>query len=155
MHWPLAIKISIAWCKRDVTPLLMHWSYVSFVLSHWYDLCSFPLWCCVQYCISRLHMMTSSNGTFSTLLAICAGNSPVIGEFPTQRPVTRSFDVFFDLRLNKRLSKQCDLRRHHTHYDVNVRNTLAKWHVVANEHDQRKRHSCNERVTRTSLAYRN
>ena len=44
--------------------------------------------------------------TFSALLAICAGNSPVHGEFPTQRPVTRSFDVFFDLRLNKRLSKQ-------------------------------------------------
>ena len=43
---------------------------------------------------------------FSTLLAICAGNSPVPGEFPTQRPVTRSFDVFFDLRLNKWLSKQ-------------------------------------------------
>ena len=42
--------------------------------------------------------------TFSALLAICAGNSPVPGEFPTQRPVTRSFDVFFDLRLNKRLS---------------------------------------------------
>ena len=44
--------------------------------------------------------------TFSALLAICAGNSPVTGEFPTQRPVTRSFDVFFDLRLNERLSKQ-------------------------------------------------
>ena len=43
---------------------------------------------------------------FPALLAICAGNSPVPGEFPTQRPVTRSFDVFFDLRLNKRLSKQ-------------------------------------------------
>ena len=28
------------------------------------------------------------------------------GEFPAQRPVTRCFDVFFDLRLNKRLSKQ-------------------------------------------------
>ena len=40
--------------------------------------------------------------TFSALLAICAGNSPV----PTRWPVTRSFDVFFDLRLNKRLSKQ-------------------------------------------------
>ena len=39
--------------------------------------------------------------TFSALLAICAGNSPVPGEFPTQRPVTRSFDVFFDLRPNK------------------------------------------------------
>ena len=44
--------------------------------------------------------------TFSALLAICAGNSPVTGEFPAQRPVTRSFDVFFDLRLNKRLNKQ-------------------------------------------------
>ena len=44
--------------------------------------------------------------TFSALLAICAGNSPVTGEFPTQRPVTRSFDVFFDLRLNKRLRNQ-------------------------------------------------
>ena len=44
--------------------------------------------------------------TFSALLAICVGNSPVPGEFPTQRPVTRSFDVFFDLRPNKRLSKQ-------------------------------------------------
>ena len=39
--------------------------------------------------------------TFSALLAI-----RVSGEFPAQRPVTRSFDVFFDLRLNKRLSKQ-------------------------------------------------
>ena len=44
--------------------------------------------------------------TFYALLAICAGNSPVPGEFPAQRPVTRSFDIFFDLRLNKRLSKQ-------------------------------------------------
>ena len=44
--------------------------------------------------------------TFSALLAICAGNSPVTGEFPTQRPVTRSFDLFFGLRLNKRLRKQ-------------------------------------------------
>ena len=44
--------------------------------------------------------------TFSALPAICAGTSPVPGEFPTQRPVTRSFDVCFDLRLNKRLSKQ-------------------------------------------------
>ena len=43
---------------------------------------------------------------FSALLAICAGNSPVPGEFPAQRPVTRSFDVCFDLHLDKRLSKQ-------------------------------------------------
>ena len=38
--------------------------------------------------------------TFSALLAHCAGNSAVPGEFPAQRPVTRSFDVFFDLRPN-------------------------------------------------------
>ena len=52
--------------------------------------------------------------TFSALLAICAGNSPVPGELPApvpgefraQRPMTWSFDVFFDVRLNKRLSKQ-------------------------------------------------
>ena len=44
--------------------------------------------------------------TFSALLAICAGNSPVPGEFPAQKPVTRSFDVFFDLCPNKGLSKQ-------------------------------------------------
>ena len=48
-------------------------------------------------------MMTSS---FSALLALCTGNSPVTDEFPAQRPVTRTFDVFFYLRLNKRLSKQ-------------------------------------------------
>ena len=44
--------------------------------------------------------------TFSALLVLCAGNSPVTGEFPAHRPVTRSFDIFFDLCLNKRLSKQ-------------------------------------------------
>ena len=44
--------------------------------------------------------------TFSALLAICAGNSPVPGEFPAQRQVTRRFNVFCDLRLNKRLRKQ-------------------------------------------------
>ena len=44
--------------------------------------------------------------TYSALLALCAGNSPVSGESPAQRPVTRSFGVFIDPRLNKRLSKQ-------------------------------------------------
>ena len=60
--------------------------------------------------------------TFSTLLDLCEGNPPVTGGFPSQRPVTWSFDVFFDLRLNEQLSKQsrcrwfetpsCPLRRH-------------------------------------------
>ena len=48
--------------------------------------------------------------TFTALLAICAGNSPVTDEFSTQRPVTRSVDAFFDLRLNGRLSKKKIMR---------------------------------------------
>ena len=44
---------------------------------------------------------------FYALLALCAGNPPVTGEFPSQWPVARSFDVFFYLRLNKRLGKVC------------------------------------------------
>ena len=46
--------------------------------------------------------------TFPALLAICVRNSPITGEFPAQRPVTWSFDVFFNLRLNKRLSKRAE-----------------------------------------------
>ena len=44
--------------------------------------------------------------TFSMLLALCEGKPPVTGGFPSQRPARQSFDVFFDLNLNKRLSKQ-------------------------------------------------
>ena len=43
--------------------------------------------------------------TFAGLLALWVGKSPVTGEFPSQKPVTRSFDFFFDLRLIKRLNK--------------------------------------------------
>ena len=58
------------------------------------------------------------------MLPICAGNSPVTGEFPAQRPVTRNFDVFFDLRLNESWVNNGDaddLRRHRAHYDVTVK----------------------------------
>ena len=68
--------------------------------------------------------------TFSALLAICAGNSPVPDEFPTQGPVTRSFDIYFDLRpftlicarINGRVNNRegGDLRHHRAHYDVIV-----------------------------------
>ena len=63
--------------------------------------------------------------TFFALLARCAGNSPVTGDFPAQKPVTRSFDIFFDLRLihgwvNNR--EAGDLGRHRPHYAVIVMN---------------------------------
>ena len=78
--------------------------------------------------------------TFSALLAICAGNSLVPGEFPTQRPVTQSSDVYFDLRgwVNNR--EAGDLRRHRTHYDVIVMGMVNV--KAANEKHTRYHSSC-------------
>ena len=53
-----------------------------------------------------LNMMTSSNGNIIRVTGPLCGEFTGAGEFPSQRPVTRSFDVFFDRRLNKQLSKQ-------------------------------------------------
>ena len=61
--------------------------------------------------------------TFSALLALCAGNSPVIGEFPTQWPVTRSFAVSLNCAwINSWVNNRSadDLSRHHAPYDVIV-----------------------------------
>ena len=66
-----------------------------------------PAWCVLVY--NGVSWWRHQMETFSVFLAFRAGNSPVIGEFTTQRPVTRSFDVFYDLRLNQQLSKQLRL----------------------------------------------
>ena len=61
--------------------------------------------------------------TFSAILAICAGNSPVLGEFPAQRPVTRSFEIsLICVWLNGWVNspEAGDLRRCRAHYDVTV-----------------------------------
>ena len=50
--------------------------------------------------------MTSSNGNIFRVTDPSCGEFTRPGEFPAQRPVTRSFDVFFDLRPNKRMGKQ-------------------------------------------------
>ena len=55
---------------------------------------------------SRFSMTTQSNGNIFRVTGPLCGEFTSPGELPTQRPVTQSFDVFFDLRLNKRLSKQ-------------------------------------------------
>ena len=81
---------------------------------------------------------------YSALLVICAGNSPVFGEYPAQRPVTRSFDVFFDLRLIEKVSKQSrgwwfkkpshQLWRHcNEHFiesGVDIYDTLGGWYCL-------------------------
>ena len=56
--------------------------------------------------LEPLFMMTSSNGNIFRVTGHLCGEFTGLSEFPAQRPVTRSFDVFFDLSLNKRLSKQ-------------------------------------------------
>ena len=59
-----------------------------------------------HFAILARSMMTSSNGNIFRFTGPLYGNSPVTSEFPSQWLVTRNFDVFFDLCLNKRLSKQ-------------------------------------------------
>ena len=85
----LSIGINVIYEKKNI--IAAHWPFTRR-----------NCWSRTLSCTWWHHQME----TFSALLALCAGNSPVTGEFSSQRPVTRSFDVFFDLRLNNRLSKQ-------------------------------------------------
>ena len=65
--------------------------------------------------------------TFSALLVLNEGNSPVTGEFPSQRPVTWSSDVFFDLRLNRINNRDArELRRRRAHYDLDIEKQETK-----------------------------
>ena len=76
-------------------------------LSHILVVISVLFWFCLFVLQShRGSWWRHQMGTISASLALCEGNSPVTGEFPSQRAVTRSYGVFFDLHLNKRLNKQ-------------------------------------------------
>ena len=79
------VAICCGWGSPDRVPLCVHDEDVPWGSLPWWP-----------------HQME----TFSALLAICAGNSPVPGEFPAQKPVTWNFNVFFVLRPNELLSKQ-------------------------------------------------
>ena len=74
-------------------------------------------------------MMTSSNGNIFRVTGHLCGNSLVPGEFLAQGPVTRSFDVFFDLRPNKRLSKQSSGRWYETLPCPLWRHRNDEWHL--------------------------
>ena len=104
----LCIIVTWAWniviFRSYYFPVLFHisidaLSYSLFYVQHQ------RLWFVALHISWLLSIMTSSNGNIFRVAGHLCGNSPVPGEFPA-RPVTRSFDVFFDLRLNKRLSKQ-------------------------------------------------
>ena len=97
-------------------------------------------------------IMTSSNENISGLLFLCAGNSPVTGEFPAQRPVTRSCDVFFiwvwiNGWVNNR--EDGDLRRHRAHYDVVVMETTPEWGQISHMHIMTSSSGNSFRVTGT------
>ena len=137
-YWPIYVSLGL----NELTYWwYTHVHYADLSLMQAVPCCLFPWW---------RHQME----TFSTLLALCAGNSQVTGEFPAQRPVTWSFDIFFDLCPNKRLSKQLwgwwvetpshslwrqcnsceagELRHHRIHYDVNVTVVrLVSWDTIA------------------------
>ena len=112
------------WCKIKHNDMERRWLLINLCrsgyLEPWLNLSNIKIYIdkyirsqyitlfCSVWCIPSMRhiMMTSSKEIFSALLAIYAGNSPVTGEFSAQRLVMRSFGVFFDLHLNKWLSKQ-------------------------------------------------
>ena len=97
--------------------------------------------CCQESLLCHWHQWTPEitwwrhqMETLSALLDLCAGNSPVNGEFPLQRPITRSFDVSLICAWINGWVNNCeagDLRRHRAHYDVIV----MKWSHMHYVHD--------------------
>ena len=124
VDWHLKGKITLlCFAKQGASESTEFDNTSSFIISTYYVIGKFLM--CVQFteiiidgkiieCNTRwvyhytgkLSWWRHQMETFSAFLALCARNSPVTGEFPAQRPVTRSFASFFDLRLNKQLSKQ-------------------------------------------------
>ena len=113
-----------------IDPLCPHIFFLEFGSSTWRNKTQF---CLYDYTTTQLEIIGDIYNpetwwrhqmeTFSKLLALCAGNSPVTGEFPTERPVTRSFHYFFICAwmngwVNNR--EACDLRSNSAHYDVTV-----------------------------------
>ena len=123
-----------SWFQTPSRRLLRHRNVAWVFLWTWHKHLSIPS--SQEYMTWWRHQME----TFSASLALCGGNPPVTGGFPSERPVMRSFDVFFDLHLNKQMSKQKDagnLRRHHVHYDVTVVDPGILGHVflISHNHD--------------------
>ena len=85
----------------------------------------------IQVFARALSMMASSNGKKIRITGRLWGDPPVTDGFPSQRPATRSFDAFFDLRLKKNSwtynRDSGDLRRHCAHYDVTVMRVVLRW----------------------------
>ena len=113
-HWTMSSLVQIKACrlfgaKPWSEPMMANGLQTPRKIFQWNFICIL----CISPCICETNYVQNGCGgpwwrhqmeTFSAWLAFCAGNSLVTGKFPSQRPVTRSFDVFFDL--NKPLSKK-------------------------------------------------
>ena len=124
IQWPDTVVISVIY---NTTERLYSTIYINIILY----ITRYYIWCDADnvgyeqrdYGRKDLTRWRHQMETFSASLAICARNSPVTGEFPAQRPPTRSFGFFFGLRLNELLSKQSWgwwFEWHRAHYDVIV-----------------------------------
>ena len=108
-HLPISVKVTATGSKITQIPVKLLWRiYVKSISikTKWYT--TQPYW-----------RVTA----FSALLALCEENPPVTGGFPSQRPVTWSFDVFFLICAwtnGWASNRDVDLRRHHAHYNVTV-----------------------------------
>ena len=119
-QWCIVLMTSQHWLRytshylNQCLPGFMSSYYLTDIRSRWVNRCLFDIWSALVHAVAWYrtgHSLLSTwwrhqMETFFALLAICAGNSAINGEFPAQRPVARSFDVFVDLHRNKRLSKQ-------------------------------------------------
>ena len=104
-------------------------SIIRFNPKYWLIKAFFPrLVCNMNLLFQASIMMTSSNANIFRVTALFLGESTGHRWIPSPRPVARSFGVFYDAHLNKRLSKEYlpvnryagDLRRHRSHYDTTV-----------------------------------
>ena len=110
-------------------PLNLVWKWALFSCFTYVSSCqNSEIWNFVRR--NSIYMMTSSNGNIFRVMALCVGNSPVTGEFISQRPVTRSFDVFFDLCLNNGLSEQSRRRWFEMPFDKMLFIGTMNWVIV-------------------------
>ena len=151
---PLGLTLSVnggvrCWCEVVREVLINEGSVYDFFLTTWMQV-RVRLWplagaaCAIGASplpIKRFTWWRHHMESFSASLALCAGSSPVTGEFPSQGPATRSFDVLFGLRVNKRLNKQSwswwlvtplrSLRRHCNELWTALPAYAPRWRLIA------------------------
>ena len=119
----------LLYCTIAIRYIIIHWPIEAWNLNKRKSIGGISEWtilnenACILIQISLRPWWRHQMETFSALLVLCERNPPVTGVFPSQRPVTRSFGVFFDVRMNNGWANNWDvddLRRHRTHYDVTV-----------------------------------